>query len=106
MSFRLFVFSLTPPWYVVLATQALHALTFGGTHVASMQIIHRITPEAFRASGQTFLTALVGLGGVLGGVWAETYGLPGLFRMLAIVGAAATLLVFLGFAKWREDVGA
>lgn len=107
MAFRLFVLSLEPAWYVVLATQTLHALTFGGTHVASMRIIYRITPESFRASGQTFLGALVGaggvLGGIVGGVWAEAYGLAELYRILGIVAAITTVVVGIGFRRWRSE---
>lgn len=107
MSFRLLVFSFEPAWHVVLATQALHALTFGGTHVASVRVIHRLTPEPFRASGQTFLGALVGaggvLGGVVGGVWAEAHGLASLYRLLGIVAAMATIAVAIGFRQWRSE---
>jgi len=107
MAFRLFVFSLEPPWYLVLATQTLHAFTFGGTHVASVRIVDRITPEPFRASGQTLLSALLGaggvLGGILGGVWAEAYGLAALYRILGIVAAVTTVGVGVGFWRWRSE---
>lgn len=108
MAFRLFVFSLEPAWYFVLLVQTFHALTFGGTHVASMRIIHRITPESFRASGQTFLGALLGVGGVLGGMvgglWAEAYGLAGLYRFLGVLAAFTTVLVGIGFRRWRSEI--
>ncbi len=107
MSFRMFVYSLEPAWYIILATQSLHALTFGAFHVASIQIINRITPEAFRASGQTFNGALLGIGGltggIVGGVWAEAYGLPGLFRMLSIIALITTIVIGICFAIWKED---
>lgn len=107
MAFRLFVFSLEPPWYLVLLVQTLHALTFGGTHIASMRVIHRMTPESLRASGQTFLGALLGVGGVLGGMaggfWAEAYGLVGLYRLLGVLAAFTTVLVGIGFRRWRSD---
>jgi PPP family 3-phenylpropionic acid transporter len=107
MAFRLFVYSLEPPWWVVLGTQTLHALTFGATHVASIRVLYRITPDAFRASGQTFYGALLGLGGVLGGMlggaWAEVFGLAMLYRVLAVLAAAGTLLVGLCFALWHRD---
>jgi MFS transporter, PPP family, 3-phenylpropionic acid transporter len=106
MAFRMFIFSIEPAWYIILAAQTLHALTFGAFHVASIQIINRITPEAFRASGQTFNGALLGIGslvgGVAGGIWAESYGLAGLFRILAITSAITTVVVAICFAIWRE----
>ncbi len=107
MAFRMFIYSLEPAWYIILATQSLHALTFGAFHVASIQIINRITPEPFRASGQTFNGALLGigslLGGVVGGLWAHQYGYAGLYRMLAIISAITTLLIGLLFLIWHEQ---
>jgi PPP family 3-phenylpropionic acid transporter len=107
MAFRMFIYSLEPAWYIILATQTLHALTFGAFHVASIQIINRITPEVFRASGQTFNGALLGIGGliggVVGGIWAEAYGLPGLFRILSIISAITTVVVAVCFTIWKEN---
>ncbi len=107
MAFRMFIYSLEPAWYIILATQSLHALTFGAFHVASIQIINRITPEPFRASGQTFNGALLGigslLGGVVGGLWAHQYGYAGLYRILAIISAITTLLIGLLFLIWHEQ---
>lgn len=106
MALRMFIYSLEPPWYIILATQTLHALTFGAFHVASIQIINRITPESFRASGQTFNGALLGigglLGGVVGGIWAHQYGYAGLFRILSVISAITTLFIGLLFIVWHE----
>jgi len=105
MAFRMFIFSITPAWYIILLTQTLHALTFGAFHVASIQITNRITPEVFRASGQTFNGAVLGIGslvgGVVGGIWAENYGLTGLFRMLSIISLITTIVLSICFAIWR-----
>ncbi|MGB9595043.1 MAG: MFS transporter [Candidatus Poribacteria bacterium] len=105
MAFRMFIFSITPAWYIILLTQTLHALTFGAFHVASIQITNRITPEVFRASGQTFNGAILGIGslvgGVVGGIWAENYGLTGLFRMLSIISLITTIVLSICFAIWR-----
>ncbi len=105
MAFRMFIFSITPAWYIILLTQTLHALTFGAFHVASIQITNRITPEAFRASGQTFNGAILGIGsligGVVGGIWAESYGLTGLFRILSIISLITTIVLSICFAIWR-----
>lgn len=107
MAFRMFIYSLEPAWYIILATQTFHALTFGAFHVASIQIINRITPESFRASGQTFNGALLGIGGLLGGViggfLAHQYGYASLFRILAIISAITTLLIGLLFSIWHEE---
>jgi PPP family 3-phenylpropionic acid transporter len=107
MAFRMFVYSLEPAWYIVLATQSLHALTFGAFHVASIHIINRITPEDFRASGQMFNGALLGIGGVLGGmtggIWAEAYGLVEMFRIFSIISAVTVFLLIILFSIWREN---
>ncbi|MDA1263739.1 MAG: MFS transporter [Planctomycetota bacterium] len=107
MSARLFIYAATPSWQIVLVTQTLHAFTFGGFHVAAMQTIQRITPPAFRASGQTMYTSLMGVGGILGGmiggIIAEEYGIPYLFRVLAIAAAGVSVLVMIGFTVFRED---
>ena len=107
MSLRMFVYSLEPGWYIILAMQSFHALTFGAFHVASVQIINRITPEQFRASGQTFNATLLGIGGILGstlgGVCAEAYSIIGMFRIFSIIAAAVTFLVMILFLGFRED---
>lgn len=109
MAVRMFLFAAMPPWYWLLFAQVLHALTFGATHVASMRIIHRITPEAFRASGLTLYSMVIGVGGVLGGMlgglWAESYGLGGLYFRLGIAASVATALTAVGFAKSQYPIG-
>lgn len=104
---RLFVLSLEPSWYFILVTQVLHALTFGAFHVASIQIIHKITPESFRATGQTFTGGLLALGGIVGGTvggfWAETYGIAGLFRMLSLVALITVVLAATAFHVWKPE---
>lgn len=109
MAFRMFIYSLEPPWYIILAVQSLHSLTFGAFHVASINIINRITPEEFRASGQTFNSTLLGIGGVMGammgGIWAQAYGIPGMFRLLSIAAATTTVLLIVLFSIWSENRG-
>ncbi|GIX05659.1 MAG: MFS transporter [Candidatus Poribacteria bacterium] len=97
MTVRLAVWAMVPPWSVVLLTQTLHAFTFGAFHVASMYVIDRLTPEALRASGQTFYALVQGVGGILGGflsgLLAEAYGIPSLYGWLAVLSLATTLSV-------------
>ena len=106
MTVRMFALSLEPTWPILLVVQTLHALSFGAYHVASIEIIRRITPEPFRATGQTFMGGLFGfggiIGGVLGGLGAEVYGLPGLYRLLSFGGVVTFVLAAIGFAVWRE----
>jgi len=106
MAFRMFIFSVNPCWHIILATQCLHALTFGAFHVGSIQIINKITPQQFRASGQTFNGALQGIGsvigGILGGAISEKYSLIEMFRIFAILAAAITAIINLLFYIWGE----
>lgn len=107
MSFRMFVYSMQPSWIVLLAAQSLHAFTFGAFHVASVQTFNRITPPSFRATGQTLNGALLGLGGVLGGLvgggWAQSLGLPSLFRLLAGISLVTSLGIAVLFCIYRQD---
>lgn len=110
MAFRMFIFSIKPEWYIILTTQCLHALTFGAFHVASINIINRITPEQFRASGQTFNAMLLGIGGILGGILggalSQAYGLTEMFRIYSIIAAGVTALITLLFSIWgRSSLG-
>jgi PPP family 3-phenylpropionic acid transporter len=106
MAFRMFVYSLEPSWYFIMATQTLHALTFGAFHVASIQIINRITPDEFRASGQTFNGALLGTGGIMGdavaGIISHNYGLAKMFRLFSIIAALTVFILIILFSIWRE----
>lgn len=106
MAFRMFVYSTEPSWYIILATQTLHALTFGAFHVASIQIINTITPKDFRASGQTFNGALLGtgslIGGIVSGILAESYGLAGLFRIQSVISLVSTVIIGLLMIRFKR----
>ncbi len=106
MSLRYYVLSLTPAWPVVLLSQLFHALTYGAFHVASVRLIYQITPEAFRASGQTFHNALLGTGGIfgslLGGLLADRYGIARFFRIFSVVAAGTLAILVSGFAVCRR----
>ncbi|MDP3981343.1 MAG: MFS transporter [Chlamydiota bacterium] len=53
--------------WMLFLSQALHGLTFGSFHVASVRLIHRIFPPFMRSSGQSLYSSFsFGLGGVLG----------------------------------------
>lgn len=80
--------------------QALHALTFAAAHVGAMRLLHRETPEASAAMGQTLYAALSG--GVLmgastfvSGLLYDAVGARGYWAMslLALAGGALALLL-------------
>ena len=68
MAIRLFVLANTPSWGVILAIQLLHGFTFGAYHPAAIRIINQITPESFRATGQTLVSVVGATGGILGSI--------------------------------------
>ena len=106
MSIRLFVLSATPSWEMILFVQLLHGFTFGAYHPASIQIINKITPDFFRATGQTLVSVVGASGGILGSlagaVWAETNGYTILFRNLGLCALIATILMSISFSVWKE----
>ena len=106
MAIRFFVLAAAPSWEIILVVQLLHALTFGAYHPAAIQIINRITPEAFRATGQTLVSVIGGIGGILGnligGVWASSYGYVVLYRYLGLSVSVATIILVIAFSNCKE----
>ncbi len=61
------LYAAAPPVAVLAAGQALHAATFALVHMASVQLVDRLTPASRKAFGQSLLSAAVyGAGGGLG----------------------------------------
>ena len=106
MAIRFFVLAAAPSWEIILVVQLLHALTFGAYHLAAIQIINRITPEAFRATGQTLVSVIGGIGGILGNligsVWASSYGYAVLYRYLGLSVSVATIILVIAFSNCKE----
>lgn len=106
MAIRFFVLAAAPSWEIILVVQLLHALTFGAYHPAAIQIINRITPEAFRATGQTLVSVIGGIGGILGNligsVWASSYGYAVLYRYLGLSVSVATIILVIAFSNCKE----
>jgi len=107
MALRTLIYALEPSWQIILATQTLHAFTFGAFHVASIQVVDSITPKTLRATGQTVYGAVMGLGGFIGGVAggkvAESLGLPGLYLVLAVLAGVTTAMMALMFLRWPRQ---
>lgn len=92
----------TGPW-VVVASQLLHAVTFGAFYAASMAHLEHAVPEHLRATGRAVYGAIVfGVGGVLGNAVAGPLFDAGGARF-AFEGAIALELcaaATLGLAGW------
>ena len=106
MAIRFFVLANTPSWGIILAIQLLHAFTFGAYHPAAIQIINEMTPEAFRATGQTLVSMVGGIGGILGnlvgGMWAASHGYMALYKYLGFSVITTTIVLIVAFSIWKE----
>jgi PPP family 3-phenylpropionic acid transporter len=90
---RWILFALSGSLPVLLAGQALHALSFALFHVSAVQLTHRLFPAAQRAGGQALYSAVsYGLGIALGlqgaGLLYEGLGAARLYGLAAVVAAA------------------
>ena len=88
-------------WVLVLA-QALHALTFAAHHTASVAMVSHHFPGRLRGRGQALYTVIAYgfpgvLGGLLGGVISERWGLASVFWasvLTSVLAVAATWKVW------------
>ncbi len=93
---RLAIYSRTNLLAVVVAAQALHCLTFGAVHVASVNFVDRIVPPALKATGQSLFAAIVvGIGGLSGsavaGWLADRWSYAAMYGTLSAAAAVGLL---------------
>lgn len=87
-----------PPLAMLAAMQALHALTYGATHLGSMHFIARTVPPGLSATAQSLLSALAS-GVVLAGATAVSgwlyaaWGGHAYLAMAALAGLGAILVL-------------
>lgn len=96
---RLTIVGFTTDPYGLVATQLMHAVTFGIFLVTSLRYMQTIIPIEYRATGQAIFSAVwvsaAGLiSGVVGGWIYDSWGGSMLFRLAAICGFIAAI----GFA--------
>jgi len=94
---------------VLLSAQALHAATFGSTHVATIHLLHDYFGQQHQGKGQALYGSLcMGLGGMLGsllsGDYWEALGGHIVYSICAMLCCLAGLLAFLwvGREKTRQ----
>lgn len=88
------------PWLLVSA-QMLHAMTFGSTHIAAIQFVHRYFPEQNHGRAQAVYSSMsFGLGGMLGSFGSGE--LWDRFGPVVVYGLASwiCLLAFLIGLRW------
>jgi PPP family 3-phenylpropionic acid transporter len=78
-------FAFSPPVWLLFPLQALHALTFTSTFIASLQLVERLSPPKSASAAQTLNAALYG--GVL--IGAATLGSGPLFDRFGPLGYLA-----------------
>ena len=90
------------PW-ALLAVQLLHALSFGATHLAGMEIVRRSLPAPMLATGQGLYTSIasvsyaIGMTGA-GALFARFEG--GAFFVAAASSGVATLVIAIAGRRW------
>ena len=89
------IYASTSSIWVLLASQLLHALTFGAFHIGSVTLIHSLFPEESRTEGQSAWTVwTVGLAGLVGAYLAgylyDAMGLRPLFWLSSLAALAGT----------------
>lgn len=90
-------------WVLVLA-QCLHALTFAAHHTASVAMVSHHFPGRLRGRGQALYTVIAYgfpgvIGGVLGGVLSERWGLTSVFWASVL---SSLLAVAATWKVWRH----
>lgn len=90
-------------WLVVLA-QLFHAATFGVSHVAAIQLVHRHFSGPHQGKGQALYSSLsYGIGGMIGsylsGLGWSLLGPEIIFSLAGVTSAVAFLIVWAGVDK-------
>ncbi|NOY79882.1 MAG: MFS transporter [Kiritimatiellaeota bacterium] len=94
VTLRLAVYASHPTLVAVVAIQALHCLTFGAVHVASVTFVDRVFPPHLKATGQSVFAAVaVGMASLAGSSLAGwlvqrwSYSIMyGVLSVLALIG--------------------
>lgn len=92
--------------WVLLLAQALHALTFAAHHTACIALLSHHFPGRLRGRGQALYTVVAYglpgvLGGVVGGLLSQRFGLVAVFWASLVVSVAATGCAW---QVWRQRV--
>ena len=90
--------ALSPPLWLLVPLQLLHALTFSATYLGGLELVERLSPPQEASAAQTLSASLsfglaMGLATIAsGGLYArfESYGY-GAMALMALAGAAAAL---------------
>lgn len=94
-----------PPSWCLVFLQCLHALSYGATHLGTLGLIARLTPDRLGATAQGYLSMVLGL------VMAAATGLAGLlyqaygdlsYAAMALAALAGGAVALVGWRSWRH----
>jgi MFS transporter, PPP family, 3-phenylpropionic acid transporter len=93
----------------LLLLQLLHALTFGGAHLAAMHYLGRAIPGDLSATAQAVYSAVIsgigfGAATLLAGALHARYGAAGAYIAMGAMGAAGALAAVALGRAWRGEV--
>lgn len=99
-----------PPLWSVWGLQALHALSFAATYLASVELVERLVPRDSQTAAQTLNSvvssgALIGLATLASGALYDRFGASGYLAMAGLAAAGGMLTLWLA-ARLREGVAA
>ncbi len=106
-SFRWFLMSVTSNPILLIASAALHGLTFGAFYLASVEWMMERAPGSLRATGQAlFVSATFGIGGIVGyRTSGALYDVLGGHRLFAVAALMALVpAIVLGLTPHRKAV--
>ncbi|MFZ2451463.1 MAG: MFS transporter [Methylovulum miyakonense] len=88
----------------LLLAQLLHAMTFGGTHVASIHLVHRYFGSQHQGKGQALYNSFsAGVGGMVGsyasGYYFDAIGATGIYTAAAFCSALALLIAYIWIGR-------
>jgi len=100
----LLIANLADSSFWLLAAQLLHAMTFGGAHIASIHLVHRYFGSHHQGKGQALYNSFsAGLGGMVGsyasGYYFDVIGATGIYTAAAFFCALAFLIAYLWIGR-------
>jgi PPP family 3-phenylpropionic acid transporter len=94
-------YAFSPPLWMLFPLQALHALTFAASFMASLRLIEKLTPPANASAAQAINSALsmgftLGVATLCSGPLFDAFGSHGYFAMagVAALGLAGAVMLF------------
>ncbi|TFB14241.1 MFS transporter [Filobacillus milosensis] len=97
-SFRWFLYAYVDEYWIVIALQVLHGVTFGVLYLASLDYVTRLIPKLLQSSGHLmFYATFFGISGIIGsligGALIDVYGGSTLYFVMGCIAVTGTVLL-------------